>query len=284
MRATRVAFGAALLVALWSGAPLRAEAPKAGAPRAPASARPVPMPPSKYFAFGASQYVAPQEAKTAGLVMTPQGVAPGTKLPVVVFLHGLNERGPLHMWLGSPGRPDLRSVFARAMQERPFVLVAPSQTIHADDPWKLWDALDASALVAAAASALEGALVLDSDQIFVVAHSGGACNLHGGALGAAISAAPARVAGLVVLDACFDVKTAARYLQIPPQVPIWVRYQTDSWDRDIPGFLRAMQGRSGFDAAHAGVRGPGAHDAVLTGQLGVMLRRLPLATAPRTEP
>jgi len=251
----------------------KAEGAKLAAPKLAASL-------STLFAFGAGTYVTAGEAPRAGLVMTPPGLARGTKLPVVVFLHGLNERGPLHMWLGSPGRADLRPVFARAMRDRPFALVAPSQTIHADNPWKLWDALDASALVSSAGAALEGATVLDATQVFVVAHSGGACNLHGGALGATLGKGPVQVRGLVVLDSCFDVPTAARYLEIPTSVPVWVRYQTDSWERDIPGFLRSVRAQPNIHVAHAGARGPGAHDAVLTSQLPSMLGLLPFATAP----
>jgi hypothetical protein len=89
-----------------------------------------------------------------------------------------------------------------------------------------------------------------------------------------------QVRGLVVLDSCFDVPTASRYLEIPSSVPVWVRYQTDSWDRDIPGFLRSVRAQSNIQVEHAGTRGPGAHDAVLTSQLPSMLGLLPFATAP----
>src|SRR5882724_2181594 len=48
--------------------------------------------------------------KDGGLVYIPTSIPRGESAPLVIFLHGINDRQGVHLWMGSPVGPfDLRA-------------------------------------------------------------------------------------------------------------------------------------------------------------------------------
>ena len=167
------------------------------------------------FAFGRGTYVKPHEAARAGLVVVPDAVAPGARAPLVVFLHGLNQDGPLHKWMGAKGNPDVSAMLVRLQAEgkaAPFLVAAPSQTVDASKPWGMWASFDLSDFVQKTEVALGSRASVDRSRVVVLAHSGGGCNVHGSALSAASANAPAPYA-VVLADTCFDRGVAETLLK-----------------------------------------------------------------------
>ena len=137
------------------------------------------------FAFGGGKYVKPREAARAGLVVVPEAVSLGARAPLVVFLHGLNQDGPLHKWMGAKGTPDVSAMLVRLQAEgraAPFLVAAPSQTVDASKPWGMWASFDLSDFVQKTEAALGPRASVDRSRVVVLAHSGGGCNVHGSAL------------------------------------------------------------------------------------------------------
>ncbi len=200
------------------------------------------------FAYGAPRYVPARLGPQAGLVVIPRpaaaAAARGAKVPLVVFLHGLNQDGPLHKWLGARGTPDMRPFFEGLQAEgktAPFLVAAPSQTRDAASPWGMWQAFDLGDFVDHAAEALAGRVAIDRARVVVFAHSGGGCNLHGSALRAASARQPVPHA-VVLADTCFDQGVAETLLLAAPSTHLLAYYQTQSWERDFAPFRRALFG------------------------------------------
>ena len=200
------------------------------------------------FPYGAPRYVPEALASTAGLVVVPPGVARGANAPLVVFLHGLNQDGPLHKWLGARhdrGTPDIASTFERLQAEgkmQPVLLAAPSQTRDASRPWGMWQAFDLADFVQKTEAALGARAHVDRSRVVVLAHSGGGCNVHGSALAAASARAPVPYA-VVLADTCFDRGVAETLLLAAPSTRIFSYYQTHSWDRDFGPFRASLFAR-----------------------------------------
>jgi len=243
-------FGAVVVVAMALGSPCAARE-------------------SLTFPYGAPRFVPRESEANAGLVVVPAAVARGASVPLVVFLHGLNEHGPLHKWLGAKGTEDM-SLALEALQDegktRPFVVAAPSQTIDAARPWGMWQGFDLGDFVQKAEAALGGRARVDRAKVIVLAHSGGGCNVHGSALRAASSRGVVPYA-VVLADTCFDRGVAETLLLAAPATRIFAYYQTRTWDRDFGPFRAAFfahpeVGPSDRRFIEVPLRGPGAHDRI----------------------
>jgi hypothetical protein len=184
--------------------------------------------------------------RDAGAAWLPDGPLAGA-LPVVVILHGLNYGSALRPWMGD-GAIDLRPILEGAVRSGslpPLVLAAPTQTRDAVRAKTLWTNFDLGAFLDDVDRALEPVLAR-RDQVVVVGHSGAGCNPVGGlATAAASSVAPL---ALVAVDPCLDEESAVAFAQIPPSVPVFVRWQSLQWPRDVSAFERA------FDAAAPAAR------------------------------
>ena len=244
------------------------------------------------FAYGAPRYVSEAQAPTAGLVVVPESVGRGANVPLVVFLHGLNQDGPLHKWLGAKGTPDIGVVLERLQTQGKtagFVVAAPSQTRDASRPWGMWQSFDLGDFVQKAEAALGARAHVDRSKIIVLAHSGGGCNVHGSALRAASSRAPAPYA-VVLADTCFDRGVAETLLLAAPSTRVLSYFQTQSWEREFGPFRASFfanreVGPQDRRFVEVPLRGYGAHDRIFT----VAVERafpelLPVAAAPPVAP
>jgi hypothetical protein len=224
------------------------------------------------FAYGAPRYVPQERAASAGLVIAPKSVAQGTKVPLVVFLHGLNQDGPLHKWLGARGTQDIAVLLEKLQTEgktAPFLIAGPSQTKDAARPWGMWQNFDLGDFVAKTEAALGTRATVDRSRVIVLAHSGGGCNVHGSALRAASSRGVVPFA-VVLADTCFDRGVAETLLLAAPETRIFAYYQTQSWERDFGPFRAAFfgarpgQGPREKRFVEVPLRGAGAHDRLFS--------------------
>lgn len=179
--------------------------------------------------------------KEGGAVYVPSDVTTPATLPLVVFLHGTNPTGALHLWMGGGNAPDLRDVvdgWKAPDRPTPFLLAAPSQTAAAKNGANLWPDFDLAAFVADVETALPSVVDVDPTRIVVVAHSGAGCSTAGGLAHVARAAKPL---ALAALDTCFDdvlglaLRDAARN-----GVGVAAYYQTSIWPRPVDLFVATV--------------------------------------------
>jgi len=139
------------------------------------------------FAFHDEEYLLPRQ-HSGGRAYVPKQVTADAPVPLVVFLHGVNRRNRLHMWLGA-GPADLRARLDKWIAQGdlpPAVLAAPSQTRDALWPAMLWTGIELDEFVAAAEKAVAGRARISRDHVIVAGHSGAGCNADGGLLKIAV--------------------------------------------------------------------------------------------------
>jgi pimeloyl-ACP methyl ester carboxylesterase len=187
--------------------------------------------------------------KDGGLVYVPDSLSRGKSAPLVVFLHGINDRQGVHLWMGSPIGPfDLRTSWDTWIadgQARPALLAAPSQTRQAAAAATLWTDFDLEQFVDATDEVLGSMASVDRSRVLLVGHSGAGCNKTGGLASAIASPGGIHPLGIVAIDICMEEDSAATLALAPPEVPVAVYWQT-SWLRPFGEF------RSAFDV----LRGP----------------------------
>jgi hypothetical protein len=195
------------------------------------------------FSYEDSVLLQPGE-KNGGLAYLTDGVGKDEEsAALVVFLHGLNDFGPVHFWYGL-SNTDLRPIadeIVASGKVRPFVLAAPSQTRHASVPTEMWADFDLDEFVFATEAALPDGVTIDPDAIVVVGHSGGGCNPKGGLLGTLSPFVHTQPAGIVAVDNCFDPQAGTILGSAPPGTPVWVFYQPFTWWRDFDLFRGAFE-------------------------------------------
>lgn len=156
--------------------------------------------------------------------------------PLLVYLHGLNPSGPLHLGLGAPGN-DLRKLSLGR------IVAAPSQT-SGGPTGATFPGFDLEAFVDAVERATGAAI--DRKRVVLAGHSGGACGLPGGGIYGSYGAVSPEA--VIALDGCLDPRYGAALGKLGERVPVYVYYQRQSWtSRDIEGARKAFAGRGTFE-------------------------------------
>lgn len=188
-------------------------------------------------------------------------------LPLIVFLHGTNEAGQLHLWMGG-GKRDLRALASELITDRkapPFVLAAPSQTRAAGVPRALWQGFDLPRFVSDVASATAGRVAIDRSRVVVLGHSGAGCNPTGGLAGAAANGS---IRALIVsVDPCLDAEMGGAFARRPSAVPLSVWWQSAVWARSPDRFWAALTTKKPSERVDRMTKlpltGADAHDAIV---------------------
>jgi hypothetical protein len=226
------------------------------------------------FEFHDEDYLLPRQQRS-GRAYVPKQVTPDDPVPLVVFLHGVNRRNRLHMWLGS-GPADLRARLDQSIARGdlpPAVLAAPSQTRDALWPGMLWSGIDLDEFVAAAERAVAGRARISRDQVIVAGHSGAGCNLEGGLLKIAADRGAIRPIGIVALDTCLDAQVGQALARASESTRIAAYWQSVIWNRKVVDFAIGFglvrqdypPGTDWFEHVHPKGRWP--HDALVAPSL-----------------
>jgi hypothetical protein len=194
-----------------------------------------------------------QGQKDGALAYVPEalrrstGTAVKSPARVVVFLHGINPKHELHPFV-SPGPRDLRA-YVEARIERgvfaPFVLLAPTQSVRADIPERMWEGFDLDDFLDAAKGSLGGDLSLGWDDVVLVGHSGAGCNPTGGLLRAYRTKAARRVRAVIAIDTCLGKEVQDALfpgITVPSTATtaLVVHWQTWAWARPFDTFRRRL--------------------------------------------
>ncbi|MBI4956398.1 MAG: hypothetical protein HY908_30555 [Myxococcales bacterium] len=253
-RAARVVGAAAVALVAVGVAPARAEAQEPPVPvpapaPVPAAATPqaAPLSGASYdYEYDGADVGLPEHA-WSGRAFVHEEVArePGRPVPLVVFLHGLNESLVRYRWMGGGEEGDLRRIVSGLIETgriEPMLVAAPSSVVPGAVSFALfaWPGFDLDNFVALTAERLRGVATIDTSRIVVVGHSGGGCNIKGG-LASSLAARNTPYAAFAV-DTCMGTDLAQALVQAPPTTRTYVVWQEQGWrDRPFEMFLGAFR-------------------------------------------
>lgn len=209
------------------------------------------------FAFEDERWLQPGEHDGGLAHVFDEVVAPA---PLLVWLHGTNEKGPLHRGLGAPGF-DLRTFVPRTT-----IVAGPSQTREAASGSRLWIGFDLTAFVDAVERAT--GVPIDRARVTLAGHSGAGCNATGGLLSRLGAVRPCAV---IAIDGCLDARFGALFGALGEEVPVHVLHQQRVWPRDPRAFADAFAGRGVLEELD--VPGDHPHEDIVPIALGRALSR-----------
>lgn len=226
---------------------------------------------STVFPYEDARYLQPGE-KDGGLVHRTNDAASGA-LPLLVYLHGTNEKGPLHRGLGASGF-DLRRTI-ESVDLPPLLIAGPSMTRDAWTGSRLWPDFDLTRFVDAVEKALPKGVSVDRARVVLAGHSGAGCNTSGGLL----SRAGLSPLAILAIDTCLDADFGRAFGEAAQRAPVHVFWQ-ESWPRDVAGFEAAFADTLQKDSARRGtierldVPGANPHDDIVPLAIARMLPEL----------
>lgn len=208
------------------------EAPREGSHDARKSSRP--LPPAGLtvtFPYQQRRLLYSRDGH-GGLAYVTSGAPRGARLPVVVFLHGMNADEQVHPWFGPP-YGDLRLVvdpLVAAGRVAPFVLAAPTHTRFATGATVMWPRFDLADFLDATEASLGGVAHVDRTRVVLVGHSGAGCNPEGGILGEGIWGA--RPMAVLAVDTCIGPRVGAELAALSERSSLRLFWQS-SWPRPV---------------------------------------------------
>lgn len=234
---------------------------------------------TRYFNHQDQRYLYEGQHR-GGTALLPEAASPDTPLPLVVFLHGTNTSGELHLWLGGGGR-DLRPLVARLIgsgKVRPFVLAGPSQTKGATRTRTLWRGFELGRFVEDVAHATRDVVQIDREHLIFMGHSGAGCNPRGGLASDFWTDGNVSPLALVSIDPCLDEEMGGVFARRPATVPLSVLWQSALWARAPDQFWSALQenkpnGRVD-SMTELSIPGTNPHDAIVALAFERTLREL----------
>jgi len=194
-----------------------------------------------YFAHDDARYLYGHQ-REGGAALVPDPPSVEIALPLVVFLHGTNPSGALHLWMGGGGR-DLRPLVRGLMRQqavRPLVFAAPSQTKQAALARTAWQGFDLQHFVDDLVSATSNLVQIDRTQVMLVGHSAAGCNPQGGLVGEPWSDPRDTLRALVSIDPCLNKQLGRALARRPASVPLWLSWQSAIWKRSPKQFTAGL--------------------------------------------
>lgn len=179
-------------------------------------------------------------------IFVPKEARGKKRVPLVVFLHGVNKKTVrFHSMGGSVGDDplDVREVVASLVGEKtvaPFVLAGPATREAAKLPKTIFTHYDLDRTIEEVVRALGDEATVDLDRVVVAAHSGGGCNPQGG-LASALAGTSLRVLAGLSIDTCMTEDDARALGDAPSETEIVVTWQPYTWDRAYGAFSDALK-------------------------------------------
>ncbi|MEI8255905.1 MAG: hypothetical protein WCJ30_09545 [Deltaproteobacteria bacterium] len=234
------------------------------------------------FAFDDVHLLDRRQHNSGAVWLTPNA-RPGSAVPLLIYLHGVNRHRILHRWMHGSDR-DMRTIVGPMALEHlvgPMAVAVPSTTgDSAQTQLTLYPRFDVSAFIDAVDRALapQGFRV-DRQRVILSGHSAAGCVRHNGFLNAVGSPA---VRVLLDIDCCMNEHFAQILASAPPAQRVIVAYQDHMWnaDRDYSSFAWNFRRLSaGVDPAQRVLQyyrasGPDAHNDMVQIVLRDWLPRL----------
>ena len=231
---------------------------------------------TRFFAHDDERYLQSWQ-KQGGAAFIPSGVPNDRPVPVVVFLHGTNARGKLHLWF-RPRSRDVRPLVETLLaggEVAPFILAGPSQTKASALPSTLWQEFDLARFTADLQLALAGEAVIDESRLILVGHSGAGCNPSGGLAGEYRGGGQLEPAAIVAIDPCLDDTMGSAFARRSPHIPLLVFWQTRAWPRQVEHWLSAASERPAAPAIRElYAPGPNPHVSIVPMAIELVAREL----------
>lgn len=182
------------------------------------------------FPFDDARLLAPHHHDAGGVWVSSNARA-GDRLPLFIYLHGLNRAQILRRWL-HPSRWDLRAIvgpMVDAGRVGPVAVAVPATTgTSARGSQTIYPDFDAAAFVEAADRALAPrGFRVDRARVILSAHSASGCSPRNGLLRGVGSAA---VQTILDIDCCMDASSARLLGGGPADQRIIVAYQDWMWN------------------------------------------------------
>lgn len=237
------------------------------------------------FAFDDARLLDPRH-RNAGAVWVTPNAQPGMRLPLYIYLHGLNRMRILRRWMHG-SHWDMRTIVGPMVTDGlvgPMAVAVPATTgDSAQQERTIYPGFDVAAFVEAADQALapQGFRV-DRGRVIFSAHSASGCALRNGLFAAVGSPA---VQTILDIDCCMDGTFARVLATAPPSQRVIVVYQDWMWRRryhDFADVFLRFSARSpnpdGRVLEHWRMQGVDAHNDIVP----IALRRwLPELVPPR---
>jgi hypothetical protein len=195
------------------------------------------------FPFDDARLLSPEHRDAGGVWVSPNA-RPGDRLPLFIYLHGLNRAGILRRWLHT-SHWDLRAIvgpLAASGRVGPMAVAVPATTgAGATDPRTIYRGFDPGAFVEAADAALAArGFRVDRSRVILSAHSASGC-VRGNGLFQGVG--DAAVQTLLDIDCCMDESSARALGAAPPGQRVIVAYQDAMWNdgRHYDSFRRVFR-------------------------------------------
>lgn len=242
------------------------------------------------FQFDDARLLSPRHQEAGGVWVSPNA-RPGDRLPLFIYLHGLNRAQVMRRWL-HPSHWDLRAIvgpLAEAGRVGPMAVAVPATTgVSARAARTIYSDFDPGAFVEAADQALGSrGFHIDRTRVILSAHSASGC-VPGNGLFQGVGD-PA-VQTILDIDCCMDASSARLLGSAPPGQRVIVVYQDWMWNdgRHYSSFRRVFErlaARQGDPSRRVleryDVRGVDAHNDIVP----IALRRwLPELVPPSQLP
>jgi hypothetical protein len=186
----------------------------------------------------------------------PEAAEAGGKLPLVVFLHGLNSALIKYRWMGGGNEGDVRRIIGDMVKAKaipPVVVAGPSSIVASEvSGSSSWNRFDLDNFLDRTIARLDGVATIDEERIIVAGHSGAGCSTTGGL--ATVGKSRRRLHAIVSIDTCMMTELAAILAQSHERTHVVVGYQTVTWTkRPFDRFRKVFERETQAHPAAAGV-------------------------------
>jgi hypothetical protein len=195
------------------------------------------------FPFDDARLLAPGHHDAGGVWVSPNARS-GDRLPLFIYLHGLNRAQILRRWLHA-SHWDLRAIvgpLADAGRVGPMAVAVPATTaVSARAARTIYPDFDPRAFVEAADRALAPrGFQIDRARVILSAHSASGCSMRNGLFRGVGNTA---VQTILDIDCCMDASSGRLLGGAPPDQRVIVAYQDWMWNdgRRYADFRRMFQ-------------------------------------------
>jgi len=185
------------------------------------------------YAYDGKDIGHPERAWLGRAFVPSKTAAAEGKVPLVIFLHGLNAALIKYRWMGGGREGDVRRIIGGLVDEgaiEPVVVAGPSSIVASQvSHGASWNHFDLDNFVSRTNKRLEGIVAIDEERIIVAGHSGAGCSQAGGL--EKIAGDKRKLLAIFSIDTCMAASLAQSLARTKPSTHVIVSYQTAAWPR-----------------------------------------------------